>query len=208
MKKQNRQLKYLKEEETAELFVIIKNDKCRHTARNQAIFYLAKYCALRVSEVGMLRMQYYNDWRMEIYCEREKGSLSNTLRIIDPETISYLKEYLAVRPFQYPASDRLFPSQKGNPISRQQLDRIMKYYCKKTSIPEEKHHFHVLKHTRAIELGNIGLDIKEIQWWLGHKNINNTLIYLQFTTTQQEILYEKLAKRGKKNEEDKTKCYF
>ena len=53
-----------------------------------------------------------------------------------------------------------------------------------------------------MELAELGVDLKNIQWWLGHKNISNTLIYLQFTTRQQDALYrflEESRKREKKS---------
>lgn len=65
-------------------------------------------------------------------------------------------------------------------------------YCRNTSIPADKHHFHVLKHTRAVQLADLGVNVQDIQWWLGHKKIENTLIYMQFTTAQQDRLYRYL----------------
>lgn len=185
-------IKYLTQSEKEELFQVIKMDSSLHAIRNRAIFYLAEYCALRVSEVGMLEQADYIPEYSHIYCRREKGSISNTIRIIDTEVLSALNDYLFIRDKKYPDSKYLFVSQMGNPISRKTLDHIMKTYCKNTSIPTGKRHFHVLKHTRAVELGNNDLDLKEIQWWLGHKNIENTQIYMQFTTTQQNALYKKL----------------
>lgn len=70
-------------------------------------------------------------------------------------------------------------------MSRKSLDKIMKYHCKRADIPESKHHFHVLRHTRAVELAECGLDTKDIQWWLGHKRISSTIIYMKYTTRQQ-----------------------
>lgn len=187
-------IKYLKENETQELMNVLKSDRSMYATRNRAIFYLAKYCALRVSEIGMMHISDYNDLYNEVYCRREKNSYHNTIRIIDSEVIKFMKLYLEERKLNSNNSPFLFISQLGNPINRKTLDHIIKNYCKQTSIPKEKHHFHVLKHTRAVELANSGLDIKEVQWWLGHKNINNTLIYMQFTTKQQEALYQKLER--------------
>ena len=190
----NTTIKYLNEKETHALYKKVNNDIMRHSERNQAIFYIAKYCALRISEVGMLRIDDYEAELSQIYCKRQKGSLNNTIRIIDPVVKEKLDIYYKSRLEMEIDSPFLFISQQGKPVSRKLLDHLIKRYCKNTPIPKEKRHFHVLKHTRAIELGNIGADIKEMQWWLGHKNINNTLIYMQFTTTQQESLYEKLLK--------------
>lgn len=190
-----REIKYLKNDELKQLFRILESDSTRHAARNKAIFYLAYYCALRVSEITYMDLSAYDPVHQQIYCRREKGSNHNTLRIIDHQVLQALNEYLEIRQLLYPESHYLFPSQMGSPISRQQLDTLIKKYCEDTTIPADKHHFHVLKHTRAIMLGDAGLDIKDIQWWLGHKSIENTMIYMQYTTRQQEALYRKLTER-------------
>jgi len=187
-------IKFLTEQETDEFYEVLRNDTSSYGTRNRAIFHIAKYCALRVSEIGMLKFENYDSKRAEIHCERKKGSNSNTIRILDYEVKKCLDFHICERENMDFNSPYIFLSREGNPISRKTLDCKFKKYCRKTSIPREKQHFHVLKHTRAIELANLGVDIKEIQWWLGHKNINNTLIYLQFTTKQQNRLYEYLER--------------
>ncbi len=188
-----KEIKYLRTEELTQLFESVESDHSRHAIRNKAILRLALYCALRVSEITYMELSSYNPFSRQVYCRREKGSNNNTIRIIDSEVLNALDHYLTVRQTFYPESQYLFPSQKGSPISRKQLDAIIKHYCKNTCIPPDKRHFHVLKHTRAVALGDAGLDIKDIQWWLGHKSIENTMIYMQYTTNQQETLYRKLA---------------
>lgn len=192
-------IKFLHPYEKAALFQVIEQDTSLHSIRNIALFYMAEYAALRASEVGMIRM---NDLdlsttvgREKIYIKRLKHSNNNTLRILDPKVLTALVTYLDYRKLCGITSDYLFPSQKGNPISRKTLDDLMKRYCREANIPPEKAHFHVLKHTRAVELAELGLDTKEVQYWTGHKNIANTEIYLQFTTAQQETLYRKLQGR-------------
>ena len=93
------------------------------------------------------------------------------------------------------SASAMFISQKKNPISRKTLDYLMKKYCSMAQIKDiSKWHFHTLKHTRAVDLGNSGLDLKEIQYWLGHKEVSNTEIYFQFTSQQQENMYNKIVK--------------
>lgn len=186
------EIKYLKNNELEQLFYAVDSDHTRHAARNRAIFRLALYCALRVSEVTHMELSDYDPASQQIYCRREKNSNNNTLKIIDRQVLNALNDYLSVRRMLYPESRYLFPSQLGSPISRNRLDVLIKHYCTGTSIPEDKRHFHVLKHTRAVALGDAGVDIKDIQWWLGHKNVNNTMIYMQYTTNQQAALYRKL----------------
>lgn len=190
-------IKYLYNEERKRLFDVIEQDRDLHFQRNKAIFYLAEYAALRASELGIIKMDDLNITNREIYFHRLKGSNNNTLRIIDEKVLKALLEYLDIRQEENIKSPYLFISQKGSPISRKSLDRLMKKYCKRANISDDKAHFHTLKHTRAIELGELGLDTKEVQYWLGHKSIKNTEIYLQFTSKQQDMLYRKMISLSK-----------
>lgn len=190
---EGKSIKYLLENEKTAFFHAITEDNCRLQKRNLAIFLLACYCGLRASEIGLIRLSDVNMERREIYIRRLKGSNNNTLRIIDADVYSALKTYLSYRKQMTIQSDILFLSQKGTPISRKRLDELIKKYCAAAGIPAEKAHMHVLKHTCAISLAEHGLDTKDVQFWIGHKSINNTEIYLQFTTSQQEALYQKLA---------------
>ena len=69
----------------------------------------------------------------------------------------------------------------------------MKFYCSFTSISPDKHHFHTLKHTRAMQMiATPGVNLRDVQWWLGHKYIANTMIYLNYSVEAQAELYKKL----------------
>ncbi len=193
-------IKYLDTAELPRLFNAIRSDKTKHRIRNEAMFRLAEYCALRISEIGLIDMRDYNPITHQIYCRRLKNSNDNTLKILDIEVIESLENYLLIRDLYYPKASEigttaLFVSQQGNPVTPKLLDKIMRNYASIAKLPADKHHFHVLKHTRAVELGDAGVEIKDIQWWLGHKSINNTLIYAQYTTTQQQTLYKYLIER-------------
>lgn len=189
-KMDNEDIKYFTNKELKAFFKAIEKDNSKYRVRNECIFKLAYYCALRVSEVALIQVDDFNNSRNEIYCRRLKGSLNNTIRIVDPDILRSVKRYL--RTINH---DTMFISQKGLPISRKTLDKLMKKYCEIAKIKDkDKWHFHTLKHTRAVDLAEIGLDLKEIQYWLGHKEISNTQIYFQFTSSQYETLYKKLKK--------------
>lgn len=189
-------LKHLHPLEREALFSAIENDASRYHVRNKAMIYLAEYAALRISEVGMIRMSDINLDFNEIYFRRLKKSNNNTLRILDERVYNALTDYLSYREAAGISSEYLFVSQKGTPISRKTLHEIIKKYCEIANIPSEKSHFHVLKHTCIVDLANWGLDIKELQYWAGHRNVANTEIYMQFTSMQQEALYRKIVTRS------------
>lgn len=186
-------IKYLHAYEKEALFAVIDNDDSRYCVRNKAIFYLAEYAALRASEVGLIKLTDIDPYTNEIYFKRLKNSNNNKLRLIDTKVLAALQDYIDYRRSYGINSDFLFPSQKGDSISRKTLHDLTKKYSRLAGLPEDKSHFHVLKHTRAVELADLGLDTKEVQFWTGHKNIANTEIYLQFTTTQQNTLYRKIT---------------
>lgn len=188
-------IKYLTQNETKSLFDAIKCSENCHSIRDLAIFRVAYRCGLRASEIALIKLQDYNAAKGELYCKRLKGSCNNTIRL-DSKTKNVLDQYVNENNIRS-NSEILFKSQKSNPISRQTLDYLMKKYCTLANISDrKKHHFHALKHTTAVHLAESDMDIKELQWWLGHKAVTNTEIYFQFTTKQQEKMYSKLEKKS------------
>ena len=160
-------IKFLTQEEIRRLIAAIA-DK-----RDRAIFVLAYRHGLRASEVGLLRKSDVNLKELRINIYRVKRSLSGTYPL-QPDEARILKAYLRSRTDDSPI---LFPSRKNHPITRVQLHRLMKHYAEKAKLPEDKRHFHVLKHTIATHLLDAGQDVRTVQDWVGHKNIQNTMIY-------------------------------
>ncbi|OPJ57815.1 tyrosine-type recombinase/integrase [Clostridium chromiireducens] len=184
-------IKYLTQKEAISLFNAIETSGSLHSTRDLAIFRLAYRCGLRASEISLLKLENYNTPKGEIYCQRLKGSKNNTIRL-DKRTKNALDKYIDESNIKS-ESQTIFKSQKDNPISRQTLDYLTKKYCSLAQIEDRsKHHFHAIKHTTAVHLAECDMDIKELQWWLGHKSVSNTEIYFQFTTKQQDRMYAKL----------------
>jgi integrase/recombinase XerD len=175
-------IKYLTQDELTRLLKAIDNK------RDKAIFLLAYRHGLRVSEVGMLKIQDVNMERSRIFCTREKGSISGEYPM-QADEVKALKAWLKDRK---DGNDCLFPSSRRLPISRRTLDYLMKTYGEEAGIPEDKRHFHVLKHSIATHLLDAGADIRFVQDWIGHKNIQNTVVYAQITNPAREQQARKL----------------
>jgi site-specific recombinase XerD len=53
----------------------------------------------------------------------------------------------------------------------------MKQQGEQARLPKDRRHFHLLKYTCATHLLKTGDDLHFVQEWLGHSNIQNTVIY-------------------------------
>lgn len=189
-------IRYFTQDELRRLFRAIEHASDRHCLRNLVIFRIAYRCGLRASELGLIRRADFNAHRGELYCRRLKGSLNNTIRL-DAETLRLLKRYVREQQSRLDLVDTVFVSQEQHPISRKTLADLMRKYCQAAKISDSrKWHFHTLKHTCAVHLAESGLDVKELNYWLAHKNIQNTMIYFQFTTSQYEGMYRKLERNN------------
>jgi site-specific recombinase XerD len=169
-------IKFLTFDETKRLFenIISKRDK--------AIFLLAYRHGLRASEIGLLRHSDLDLKTLRVMIHRIKGSLSGE-HPLQADEVRALKSYLKTREDSFPY---LFPSRKGSPISRSMLDVLIKSYGEAANLPEEKRHFHVLKHSIATHLLEKGAELRFLQDWLGHANIQNTVIYTALVSSSRE----------------------
>jgi site-specific recombinase XerD len=62
----------------------------------------------------------------------------------------------------------------------------MQVYGKAADLPPEKRTFHILKHSIATHLLDAGADLAFVRDWLGHANIQNTLVYVRITTGKRD----------------------
>lgn len=181
--KDTRNIKYLTEEEVARLFPVITS------ARDRAIFRVAYHRGLRPSEVGLLQMSDYRPAVGRLFVHRLKGGNSGEYLLTDIE-VSALKNWLKQRG---PADGPLFPSNRKTGITQKMLDVLMKRYGALARIPQDKAHFHSLRHSCATSLLERGEDIAVVQDHLGHVNITNTAIYAKITNKRRT----EVAKRMK-----------
>jgi integrase/recombinase XerD len=168
---------FLTADEAARLFRRLGGHK-----RNKAIFLTAYRHGLRASEVGLLRTGDLDFKKLRIMVHRLKGSYSGE-HPLQPDEAKAIKAYLRERRHESPI---LFISNRGDPISRRTLDWLMKRYGAEAEIPPAKQHFHVLKHSIATHLLDAGADLRFVQDWLGHSNIQNTVAYTYLTSRTRE----------------------
>jgi integrase len=173
---------YLQYDELDRLF------KAITAPRDRAIFRLAYHAGLRASEVGLLELRDYNQRTERIYIHRLKGSNSGEHHLCREES-RVMHAWLKVRGA---LPGPLFPSNRRSPIRRAMLDVLMKHYGELAGLPEKLRHFHVLKHTCATHLMDRGFGVEQVQDWIGHVNIQNTMIYGHISNARREEMAQQL----------------
>lgn len=94
----------------------------------------------------------------------------------------------------------IFLNRSGKKLTRQGVWKIIKKYGEKTGITENLTP-HILRHSFATHLLEMGADLRSIQMMLGHVNISTTEIYTFVAKDKVKSIYDKFHPRsGKKSE--------
>lgn len=96
------------------------------------------------------------------------------------EATYWLKEYIVnARPLllKGKSADILFPSQRGQKMTRQTFWHRIKHYALIAHIDQNSLSPHVLRHAFATHLVNHGADLRVVQMLLGHSDLSTTQIY-------------------------------
>jgi type 1 fimbriae regulatory protein FimB len=187
--KQHQRIKFFTRSELERILTAAKTS----SARDYAMVLLAYRHGLRASEVCRIEISHIELDAGNIYCIRGKGSISNWQALAKDE-IKAIKSYMRKRPKT--DSPHLFISRNGGPLSRTQFYRVFRQLCEKVGIPEDKRHPHCLKHSLGSHLANAGVPVQVIQMRMGHRNIQNTMIYVQMSSAYVDRAFEAALANG------------
>ena len=173
--------------------------KTSYDYRTKAMLELLYATGMRITELLSLR-QANIDFENE--CIRVEGKGSKERIIPFNETSAhYLKIYLE----QHRSSlikhnknyEELFLNNRGTPITRQGIYKLLKEIARKTGIQKDISP-HVLRHSFATHLLNNGADLRVIQELLGHSDISTTQIYTHVSKEHIKKSYEEFDQIAKK----------
>ena len=167
---------FLTQDEVRRLFAVITGQ------RDRALFQLAYHHGLRASEVSSLLRDDIHEKQGRIYIPRVKGSIAKTSPM-QPEDLRRIRAYLRTREDDSPY---LFISTRGIPLERRSYWDLMQKYGKQAELPKAKRQFHALRHAIAVHLLDAGADVAFVQDRLGHANIQNTMVYMRYTTVTRD----------------------
>jgi site-specific recombinase XerD len=147
---------------------------CITSIRHRMICTLCYGVGLRISEAYSLRPEHIDSARGIIHIRQGKGRRDRDLPL-GHRLLSLLRDYWKVA---RPAGGYLFPgANPDRPVTRNAVCLALRAARRAARI-RKRVTPHVLRHSFATHLLEMGVDLRTIQVLLGHSQINSTLRYL------------------------------
>jgi integrase/recombinase XerD len=147
-------------------------------ARQRALVLLAYGAGLRASEACALRIDSVDSARMQLRIAGKGGRgryLPGRKRVLEALR-AYFREYR-------PKGPLLFPGRTGKPFTRVALHRAIKVAATRAGI-RQRVTPHILRHSFATHLLDLGADLRSVQVMLGHKSLTSTTTYLHVSSAR------------------------
>ncbi|NHB94519.1 site-specific tyrosine recombinase XerD [Photorhabdus cinerea] len=165
--------------------------------RDKAMLEVLYACGLRVSELVGLTLSDVS-LRQGVVRVIGKGN-KERLVPLGEEAIYWLENYMEYGRNELlngATLDVLFPSNRGQQMTRQTFWYRIKHYAVLAGIDTERLSPHVLRHAFATHLLNHGADLRVVQMLLGHSDLSTTQIYTHVATERLRLLHQQHHPRG------------
>ncbi|WOD37338.1 tyrosine-type recombinase/integrase [Nodosilinea sp. E11] len=174
-----RSREYLTLDEVTRLIEVAQG-RGRHRVRDSALLLIMFRHGLRATEAAKMRWDAVMLAERRVVIHRLKGSEPGN----HPLQADEVAALVALRA-AYPDSPYLFPNERGGPITRAAIARIVERCGELAELPLPAH-AHMLRHACGYHLANQGLDTRLIQEWLGHRSIEHTVRYTRLNPARFE----------------------
>ncbi len=171
--------KYFTREEVHRILEATENE------RDKLMLNLMWQTGLRVSELLSLKPSNI-DFRggvLKVPTLKRKG---HPFRVIplQPSLLGELARFIA--------SNKIGDEERLFPLTRFRVFQIVKEACKRAGIEDERAHPHTFRHSFAVHCVLHGVPVLVLNEWLGHSNIENTLIYTKVLASDSRQFYDRL----------------
>ena len=164
--------------------------------RDRAMLELLYATGLRVSELINLQLSQVN-FNQGVLRIVGKGDNERLIPLGD-ESQRWLRDFIdgpRMEILLERQTDYLFPTRRGDRMTRQAFWHIIKRYAQKSGV-EKKLSPHSLRHAFATHLLNRGADLRVVQLLLGHSDLSTTQIYTHVARERLKDLHGQHHPRG------------
>jgi integrase/recombinase XerC len=161
----------------------------RHKPRDYAILVTFLQTGIRVGELCHLTLTDLLLDRRELLVRRRKGGVDTDIPL-NSVAVDALRGWLSVRPTAL--ADNLFLSKNSRPLTERAIRYLVKSYLRRAGIRKQAS-VHTLRHTFGSHKANKGVDIAQLQYWMGHKRRETTLTYIHLIKKRAPELMEATA---------------
>jgi integrase/recombinase XerC len=158
--------------------------------RDTAILMTLIQCGLREGELVRLDLADCDLSKRELHLRGRKGGVDTDIPLVEA-AVEALKAWLVVRP-NVPHSKLFVSSRSPNPLDERAIRYLVKYYMKRAGIRKQAS-THTLRHTFGAFKSAKNVDLKTLQYWMGHKRPETTLHYLHLVKKRAPELMEQTA---------------
>jgi integrase/recombinase XerD len=158
----------------------------RGKARDYAILMILLQCGLRESELVKLTLQDIDLEKRELHLRNRKGGVDTDIPLPTP-AVEAVVQWYSVRPVT--EFKHVFLSRTNNPLDERSIRYLVKYYMRKAGIKKQAS-AHTLRHTFGAFKSAKNVDLKTLQYWMGHKSPETTLHYLHLVKKRAPELME------------------
>lgn len=162
----------------------------RGRPRDFALLMTLIQCGLREGELVRLDLADCDLPKKELHLRGRKGGVDTDIPLVEA-AVDALAQWLAVRPKV--EHTRVFVSSRsGKPLDERAIRYLVKYYMKRAGIRKQAS-THTLRHTFGAFKSAKNVDLKTLQYWMGHKRPETTLHYLHLVKKRAPELMEQTA---------------
>ena len=179
------EIKYLSRDEQTRFLKAVKTTKRDMSTRDLLYFTLTLRYGLRASEARNMMLSHIKLEHHSIYIKRVKGGKSQYYPVREDDQRLIEKWFKQRNQMKHSESPYLFITNRSDQMSRLLPIKLFEKYARVAEI--EGHTCHSLRHSCAVNLLDLDVDLFDIKTWLGHSSINSTMEYLKIGTVKTRL---------------------
>jgi len=148
------------------------------------------FTGLRRNEVFQLKWEHIDMKKGKIMVWEGKGDKYRDIPL-HPSALKAIQDFHSEYGLSKPKKGTVFHTLKGTPLTRGKLYEAFRRAGKRANL-EGIIGVHTLRHTFATHLAMAGVPVRTLQEYMGHSDIQTTMIYLHLAESHWESEIQKL----------------